>query len=105
MDAVNTYKHIPFVRIRKPVISRTDLVELQRLFDTLADKRSQCPKLGESEVSFTITDCRQLLKVLEECQSEYAGDLIDLSIHLSASCDGDLVRVIEKLRHSLDSTN
>ena len=101
MGVVSTYIHVPFIRIQKPVISQSDLVELERLYETLTDTRCQCLTSGETELSFAISDCRQLLSLLEQCQSEYAGNLLDLSIHLSMSCGDELGKMIDKIRQSL----
>ena len=103
LGAVTTFSGVPFVRIRKPEISQRQLEELDRLHDVLAEIRTKCSqsKKTEDPQPITVVDCHQILEILEQCKHEYAGDLLDLRIHLSATCDSDLENLSRKLRHAL----
>lgn len=103
LGSVSTFSGVPFVRVRKPEISKRDLEGLDLLHDALLDLRKKCSQPGEVDQphQIPIHDCRRILEILDQCRREYAGDPLDLRIHLNASSDNDLEMLSEKLRRAI----
>lgn len=104
LGAISAFGGVPFVKAQKPGISESELDKLSHLHENFLEIRSKCIQSGEVICLQRLdrSECVYLLRVLTFCQREYAGDLLDLRIHLNADGDSEIDNVRLKLIHALD---